>query len=368
MTATCCSSIFKIFCYLGAGILSTYWIYKFVIEDEDLCLVDYETLEKEEMSSTSLPMLSLCFREPFREDKLKEVDPSLNSSYYLDYLGGEVSNDKFKNVEYENVTMNLQNHYKSSYVDWKNGSKSRYTKDNSDEILRRQNHITFSGFIDRKYFKCFGTEVKKTLGKKIKYLSHSYNQSGILDELKHLKHNVMFIYLHYPNQFLLANQNVETFTNKFNGTGYEIWFTIRGYEVLKRRNRRSMPCEERWDQFDDLTMKEHVQSYGCKPPYIDQLNSMNEICFDKEKLRETRYDVDAVDDKYLNQPCEEISKIDFGYIEDFNWKKENLWVGNDFMLISGYPRKVKVIKQSKAIDANSLVGVIGGYIGLFLGK
>ena len=96
MTATFFSSIFKIFCYLGAGILSIYWIYKFLIEDEDLCLVDYETLEKNEMSSTSLPMLSLCFREPFKEDKLKEVDPSLNSSSYLEYLKGTVSEEQFK--------------------------------------------------------------------------------------------------------------------------------------------------------------------------------------------------------------------------------------------------------------------------------
>ena len=366
MTATYYSSIFNTFCFLGAGILSSYWIYKFVIEDEDLCLVDYETLEKEEMSSTTLPMLSLCFREPFREDKLKEVDPSLNSSSYLEYLKGEVSDDIFKNVEYENVTMNLQNHYKGSFVNWKNGSRSKYTAEDSDKILQRQNHISFSGFIDRKFFKCFGMEVKTKLGKKLKYISHTYNQSGILDDLKNMKHNVMFIYLHYPNQLLLANQNVETFTNKLNGTGYEIWFTIRGYEVLKRRNRRSMLCEERWDQFDDLTKEEHVQSYGCKPPYIDH-KSMNDICFDNTRLKDARYDVDIVDDKYLNQPCEEMSKINFGYIEEFNWKKEKWWIGNDLMLISGYPRKVKVIKQSKAIDPNSLLGVIGGYIGLFLG-
>ena len=95
---------------------------------------------------------------------------------------------------------------------------------------------------------------------------------------------------------------------------------------------------------------------------------MNEIRCDNAKVKEAIYDLDVVNDKYLNQPCEEISKIDFGYIEEFNWKKENWWIGNDFRVIFGYPRQVKVIKQSKAIDPNSLVGVIGGYIGLFLGK
>ena len=32
-----------------------------------------------------------------------------------------------------------------------------------------------------------------------------------------------------------------------------------------------------------------------------------------------------------------------------------------------YPEQVKVITQSQAVDGHSLVGNIGGYIGLFLG-
>ena len=83
---------------------------------------------------------------------------------------------------------------------------------------------------------------------------YKFNQSGILHELNGSDHNVVFTYFHYPGQFLLANQNVETFTDKLNGTGYELWFTIRGYEVLKRRNKRKMTCEEKWKQYDSMTM------------------------------------------------------------------------------------------------------------------
>ena len=33
-----------------------------------------------------------------------------------------------------------------------------------------------------------------------------------------------------------------------------------------------------------------------------------------------------------------------------------------------YPDDVKIITQSKEVDVHSLIGNIGGYIGLFLGK
>ena len=69
----------------------------------------------------------------------------------------------------------------------------------------------------------------------------------------------------------------------------------------------------------------------------------------------------------MEQPCEEMSKINFGYTEVYNWRNEKPWIGNSFVVIVGFPRNVKVIEQSKAISPNSLIGIIGGYIGLFLG-
>ena len=33
-----------------------------------------------------------------------------------------------------------------------------------------------------------------------------------------------------------------------------------------------------------------------------------------------------------------------------------------------YPREVRIITQSKEVDIHSLIGNVGGYLGLFLGK
>ena len=37
-------------------------------------------------------------------------------------------------------------------------------------------------------------------------------------------------------------------------------------------------------------------------------------------------------------------------------------------LLVAYPEEVKIITQSKDIDVHSLIGNIGGYLGLFLGE
>ena len=42
-------------------------------------------------------------------------------------------------------------------------------------------------------------------------------------------------------------------------------------------------------------------------------------------------------------------------------------VDSDWSLSIFYPEEVKIITQSKDVDVHSLIGNIGGYLGLFLG-
>ena len=120
------SSIFKVLCYIGAGSLSFFWLYKFAFEDEDLCLVDYKSLGKSTDESVSLPMLSFCLKNPFIERKLKQIDPELNSTHYLNYLLGKVRDDGLKNIGFDDVTVDLKRHLLKIFVVWRNGSYNSY--------------------------------------------------------------------------------------------------------------------------------------------------------------------------------------------------------------------------------------------------
>ena len=75
-------------------------------------------------------------------------------------------------------------------------------------------------------------------------------------------------------------------------------------------------------------------------------------------------------------PCKSISKIDAEHTEieidaelakiDFNTAGEHGELVFGFVV--GFPGQIKLITQSQAVDINSFIGNIGGYIGLFLGK
>ena len=62
------------------------------------------------------------------------------------------------------------------------------------------------------------------------------------------------------------------------------------------------------------------------------------------------------------QPCQQMPRIDFDLDQGKSDLKGVLVIG------VGYPEQVKIITQSRAVDFNALIGNIGGYIGLFLGR
>ena len=107
-------------CFAALVSLISYWFYKFVIEDDDVCLVDYKPAE--EADNFLLPRWSLCFQNPFLEKKLNEISPDINATIYLKYLRGEIFDHRFRDIDYENVTLNLSEYYVKDSVVWKNGT------------------------------------------------------------------------------------------------------------------------------------------------------------------------------------------------------------------------------------------------------
>ena len=69
-----CDTILTLFRFtcLGATILMIgFWWYVYDIEDESLCLVDYKAVDYTE--DNELPVVSVCFRNPFLGEKLREI-------------------------------------------------------------------------------------------------------------------------------------------------------------------------------------------------------------------------------------------------------------------------------------------------------
>ena len=79
-------------------------------------------------------------------------------------------------------------------------------------------------------------------------------------------------------------------------------------------------------------------------------------------MKASPYTLYVRDNKTYTKPCLGMSKIDFTHTVDPSWKRE-MYFGTAIV----YPVQLKIISQSQAVDFHSLVGNIGGYIGLFLG-
>ena len=199
-------SLFQLSCFASLIFMTSYWFYKFVIEDEDLCLVDYKAVENAD--EFPLPTVSMCFENPFLDKKLKEIGPDINTTTYLKYLRGEIFDGRFSDIDYDSVTLNLSEYHIKDIVYWKNGSiSSSVLKNNVVEQL----YVTFNGFWDDRFYKCFGMEINNKYRGEINYIGNVYKQNEFLDGFRRSSGNALCIFFHYPTHFLLSNMNYKWF-------------------------------------------------------------------------------------------------------------------------------------------------------------
>ena len=109
-------------------------------------------------------------------------------------------------------------------------------------------------------------------------------------------------------------------------------------------------------------MREHVRKSGCTPPYF-RTNASYPFCYEQAQLKEALFDWFAY--KKYPYPCTEIANI---WTDLSTLKLYQVDNNITFPLHFEYPENFKLISQLKGIDFNSLIGYIGGYIGLLLGK
>ena len=151
--------------------------------------------------------------------------------------------------------------------------------------------------------------------------------------------------------------------------------------VLNRRNKRSEPCNPEWKSDDELSIQSMLKDATCTPPYIKLRNHSNyPRCTTREDLE--HFHRLAMMATMKNQqrppPCRQIEKATFGF-EEFDWLVDNWIFGSDdddkqnatkamFEILFEFPDATYMeIDQTKAYETQTLIGNIGGYIGMFLG-
>ena len=354
---------FKAVCLVVTAAMIVYWIAKY-LRDEDISVVEYKLVKNRE--TIVQPEFTICFENPFIEEKFSNINPNVTSQKYLQYLKGEIPGDAtYKNIDYENVTIQPFKHmdYFEIVGNFSNGQKYK----NCTNIYKCPFYVienNLNAFIaSTLHYKCFGIKPEESNESKLIGITMVFSR-----ELRDLLSKVGNVYVgfNFPQQVLQDYMGAQIW-DKPNKTGDFEWFKLTSVELLKRRNKSSQPCLSEWKELDDWILKQHIKDIGCRAPYMSLYDNYP-ICDTQEKMKQSIFNWPDAAYKYPS-PCVGASNIGYRfstianniYLEYRNLDPSSLTIA------FSYTNNIKIISQSRLIDGQALVGYIGGYVGLLLG-
>ena len=357
---------FSLICWGTFMSMTMYWLYKYKVEDRDIAVLDLISLE--EATEVEFPVLSICTIYPFVEKRFKDIYSGINISAYLDYLKGNSIDDSFKTVDYDKVTLNLGDYFLFATEKWKNDPD---TLINSSLDLRHKN--IFSGFNEHnRFFKCFAIEFDVSHNRHIKTIGFHYEKTKLLaDWSQDPEGNTNWIpgqdlnsnwhhydiKLHWKGQFLIGEKPLNHDFFDIDHFDY-LGFLISELEVIERRNTNNKRCLNKKSVYDQSVLKNHILMKGCRAPYLNADNSFP-VCNTTDDIKNAKLTYGKTKTIDHIKPCNRISKLAYERSYKNTYK--------DWSVFINFPEDVKTIVQSKEVDIHSLIGNVGGYLGLFMG-
>ena len=361
MTEDLSKKLSFIFHVVAIAIVITYAIssYQTFEKNDDLCEVNFKKYHSDKDSI--YPSISLCFNTPFLDEKLTEHATLINVTDYQNYLLGRNEEiGPFLNIPYENVSLQ-EHHVFTKFV-------QRFKAENKSRSMEKDTSIdSWAWFIG--VMKCFTYNIpyeNEILSSfiEISFLNNVFPKSQRPSD--GWNSGGFQVFFHYPKHFSRSlTTNKRFWPMKQNATKYSMRFYLKGMEVLKRRHKESFDCSDIED-YDDWLIKNITKTVNCIPPYWKNINNLS-ICKTAEDLllaRQMFYNVFYVGSED-NPPCKEISKLDIEYEEpdDVEYVPENQTQLDVYFRNNFY----KEIHQMQAYTMMSLVGNVGGFVGLLLG-
>ena len=350
------TTLFKTFCLVTTLGIICYWVYEYAIIDEDLSLVFYE--EKRFLEYNDLPVVSICLNNPFLEDRIKELDTSFNAHLYEQYLAGNITDHRLHMIDFNNVTIQPSDIFFSGEMLGEHLDPN-LNKSEQNELIQESFKQTFSGYMNKhgEFYKCFGMPLNETHFQKVDDLYLRFLSENFFRFIRNNFGEIVII-VHYPNQILLSSAFINFVQIKPLNTFLKV--NIRGMEIIQQRMKPEK-CLTSWNNFDDSVFERHVKETGCRPPYLLSENK-SQICDTKPKIERSRYVLRSAGDILFPPPCRRMTSANYEAYALNTGIKEHVTFKISF------PKEIKIIRQTKAINFQSFLGNVGGYIGLLLGE
>ena len=195
---------FTFSCVIIVAIMIGYWVYKFEIEDRDIGVVDFVPLD--EGTDINLPFVTLCFIDPFVDERLKNWIPLINESSYLQYLRGDFYDPDLQILDYSDLTFHLGDYFLYAEDRWRNQSSFR------NSSLSIEHKEVFSGFYFNSFVKCFSLKFGLENNRYLKRIRFHYDLSKVISDwtpawMNGTEDIYLRVYykIHYPGHFLLGD-------------------------------------------------------------------------------------------------------------------------------------------------------------------
>ena len=335
---------FNLACFSIAFAMTLVWFCTY-LKNEDSVRVDLKPFDFVE---GRYPMASFCLIDPFIDSKLKTFNETVTGEIYKDFLLGKSYSKEMKDINFDDVTLNLADFYLGSNIKFRNSTKWHQ--------LFELPRVTYSGFRGT-FLKCFGLQSNFT---NIDIIFFNFNSSLYPDGIRPYSKPFISVLLHIPYQLSSAGSSIKgSWPKIFEKKGYAMVFNLQQLEVLKRRNKRNDPCVPNELNFDQIILDDHLEKLGCKAPYHKSDKSL-EVCDSKEDMEIANFDLLGSDKP--KKACTSASIITFRYDEN------DIDDNDSFYVVVKYPNQYKEIVMIRAVDLQTVIGNAGGYIGLFLGK
>lgn len=360
--------IFTFLCVVVAITMTIIWIHKYYLND-DFIEIDYRKYS--DSKDVKKPMLSLCFWKPVIEKKLKAYDKNFTLNDYYDFLKGRKYTKGMENVDFNNVSINLNHFLKQTGVLSEHREPVIYeSPDFEDGFL----DITYSGFKYDNLIKCYGLKVDDNTVRLAWFkfdleMFPNGVQPGIQSD------GCLMTVVHMPDELLLAPDTwTSCLPKRKSRKTYSLGFGLSNIEMLKRRNKRALPCFDDAIQYDKKVFEDHVKRFGCMPRYFNIAGNYELCSFENHSRLESK----AVFDMRSNlafgflkkkereeKPCSTLENVN----ARLSKRNVRLLEQIEGSLVVGilYSRTFKEIKQVKRLNIETLIGMIGTYIGLFTG-
>ena len=354
--------IFKCFCLVVMFILIGMWLNRYLL-DEDISVVESRTYF--DTAEDSFPVMSICFEQFVDGKHFNKIGKDISGSEYRNFLLGEYFDEELINIDYNSVSTNITDFIISYMVQFDNES---FVPTTNPSDFGKSPYYTHTFISWGRVLKCFGLEITNPHVVDLSIvLKRDIFPNGIRPPV-----GGFAVLFHYPNQVLTSMKTItREWKERDEQTNYWKGFSVKGMNVASHRYKtRRHNCLEEWTEYDTIVLEDHLKLVGCKTP--DQVTRLEmKICNDTEKMKSARLYF-----KYKNEyikPCREIQWIDLQLREvvyDSDALKEIVkadWKNWFAIYVRIVNPKFKITIQKKEIDFQSLVGYIGGYVGIFMG-